>query len=141
MTNIDIIKENVNKTIDEIEKLKNQVDELKEWNSPVKIITNFKSICSFVINLVMLIELTINDIADELINFDKDQKLEAAAQLLDTYIKLPIWAEPFDNYVYKCILSTVVTMLDTFIGKKWDIEDIRSAINNPEKNNLTPSLK
>lgn len=117
---IESIVEKATEIIEKSQELKEEIDEIREWNSFSKIVANISKIVVFFESVTIAVENIYEEIKEQ---FDdstsSDDKLEAAAIVIDEIIKLPIYLELIDKYIIKMIISVVVHYLNERYGHEW----------------------
>lgn len=103
--------------VNQSKSLVEKIDELKEWDSFAKVLSNISSIVAFVTGVVVTVENVVTDFKGE--NVTGEAKLEAASQILDELIRGNIWFEIVDKYIFKIIISMVVHYLNEKYGHTW----------------------
>lgn len=95
----------------------------EKWNDLTHIssfsdaLKSFKLLFFFIKKLVYVIETVQAEFGDELMT--KEQRIEYAAEILDTLVKFTGWAgwlEAFDGIIFKFAISQVVASLDDRFG-------------------------
>lgn len=122
------LKERVNEFIEEFEGLKSSIDEASEWDTLPEIISNIGNMTSFVINVILAVELSANELMDEVEAVTSGEKLEAAAEVLDELLDLPWYLEVIDGPAFKILISFGVSMLNKYLGNDWDLDAAREAL-------------
>lgn len=123
------IKERVDTIFSEFDYLKSSVDELKEWDSVGEILTNMVKITDFVTHVVVAVELSANELIDSVegLTIQNSAKLDAAVEILDNMIKLPVYLEILDGPAIRILLSQSVTYLNKYLGHTWNLDFAREA--------------
>lgn len=129
MSNVSKIKERVDEFTRNFTALKASMDELEEWNSIDEIVQNFKKLGKFVTSIVMAVELAVDDLKADLEDLKSEEKLEAAVKVLDEKVKLPWFLEVIDGPTFRLVLSLAVFFLNGIQGDKWDMGQVRNALN------------
>lgn len=122
---VEKIKNRVDELIEEFDGLKSSIDEVSEWDSLGEIITNIGSITNFIINVVLAVEFSVKELADEIEDITGVEKREAAVQVLDELLDLPWYLEMVDGPAFEIILSIVVDMLNKYMGNDWNLDFVR----------------
>lgn len=107
------------------------MNETSEWDSAKDVIANVASLYKFVYKVVVAIEeatILILKETDEFLEIDSEDKLDAAAALVDKYLILPFYLELFDGPAIKIIISFVVTFINDKFGDVWDIVEVKKSI-------------
>lgn len=107
------------------------MNETSEWDSAKDVIANVASLYKFVYKVVVAIEeatVLILKETDEFLEIGSEDKLEAAAALVDKYLILPFYLELFDGPAIKIIISFVVTFINDKFGDVWDIVEVKKSI-------------
>ena len=120
MTTADQIKEKALAIINDSKELIKQIDELKEWDSFSEVLNNISKIVTFITGVVVTVENVVRDFIDS--NVTSDDKLEAAASIMDDFIQGNIWLEIVDKYLFKIIINTVVHYINEKYGKLWPVD-------------------
>jgi len=127
-TNVELIKEEVGKIVANAQALKDQVEEVRNWNSFSEITDNIERIFNFVMNTILVVEIAVNNLTDDVTDLKAEDKLEAAAQMLDDVVKLPWYLEAVDKLAFQFGLSLVVANLNKHYGHDWNLDFINEAI-------------
>lgn len=114
------IKEIAMDIINESKELVSEIDELKEWDSFTEILSNISKIVTFITGVVVAIENVAREFSEE--NITGDQKLDAAASIMDDFIKGNIWLEIVDKWLFRIVISVVVHYVNEKYGKLWPID-------------------
>lgn len=125
---VDRIQVRVDEVLTEYDGFKGKLDEAQEWNSLTEIISNIGTLTDFVIDVVLAVELSAREVADEFESITGAEKREAAAQLLDDLLDLPWYLEVIDGPAFEILLSVVVEMLNKYMGHDWNLDFIREAL-------------
>jgi len=120
----DTVTKKVQEIIGNYKHLKEQVNEISDWDSLSEIIRNISTIHDFIRNLIGVVEIA----ALELTNVKSDDKLNAAVVVLDKTLKLPIWLEFVDGIALKIILSLIVDVVNKEYGHKWYVDLMKKAL-------------
>ncbi len=128
ITDMERLKEEVKKLLAEGKDSFTQMDEFSEWNSLSEVISNFGVISQFINKLVLAVEVAANDMADDVEGLKSEDKVEAAAQIMDEMIALPFFLEAIDQKVFSLLISMAVEGLNVRFGKEWDLDGARDAI-------------
>ena len=127
-TNINTLKAKTQELLEEGKNTFKEMDEFSEWNSLGEIIANMGKISSFINKLVMAIEIASNDAIDDVEGFKSEDKVEAAAQLMDDMIALPFFLEAIDKKVFSLMIGMAVEGLNLRFGHDWDMDILRKAV-------------
>lgn len=114
------IKEIAMDIINESKELVSEIDELKEWDSFTEILSNISKIVTFITGVVVAIENVAREFSEE--NITGDQKLDAAASIMDDFIKGNIWLEIVDKWLFRIVISVVVHYVNEKYGKLWPVD-------------------
>lgn len=128
-----LVIDKVNQFISDFKILKDQIDDVKSWDSLPKIIENISKLRNFITNIVVTVELAVNIVKEGVDDYQKipsEEKLNIAVKILDDAIKLPFWLELFDEHILKILISLSVDYLNDRLGKDWEIKWIKEALNN-----------
>lgn len=129
MTNIvDLIKEKVNENRFEGEALMAKMDEFHEWDSLDEILENINDVRQFFVNVILDVEEVAYALLDEVGAIHGGDKLDAAVELIDSYIDLPIMLELIDGPAIKIALSMLVQTLNTKYGSDWKLDELRAKV-------------
>lgn len=129
MSNIvDLIKEKVNENRLEGTALMAQMDELQEWDSLDEILENINLIRQFFVNVILDVELVALTLLDEVEAIHGGDKLDAAVELIDEYVKFPLMIEIVDGPAIKMALSMLVDSINKKFGPDWKLDEIRARI-------------
>lgn len=120
MTTASEIKEKALAVVNDSKVLLSQIDELKEWDSFTEVLNNISKIVTFVTGVVVTVENVVRDFTDS--NVSSDDKLEAAASIMDDFIQGNIWLEIVDKYLFKIVINVVVHYINEKYGKLWPVE-------------------
>lgn len=127
-TNINALKVKTQELLEEGKNTFAEMDEFSEWNSLGEVITNMGKISSFVNKLVMAIEVAANDAFDDVEGFKAEDKIEAAAQLMDDMIALPFFLESIDKKVFSLMIGMAIEGLNVRFGSDWNMDVLRKAV-------------
>ena len=127
-TNVEVIKERTKELLEEGKNLFETMNSFSDWNSLSEIITNFSTISKFINNLVLAVEIAVNDAADDIEDLKSEDKVEAAAEIMDEMIELPFFLESIDRKVFSLMISMAVEALNTKFGKEWNLDIAREAV-------------
>jgi hypothetical protein len=106
--------------IESSKELKEQIDELSEWNGYGKVLNNIALIVSFVESVTITVENIYDEIKESFGDgTSSETKLEAAAATIDELLDFPIWLEIVDKYIIKIVISMVVHYLNERYGHEW----------------------
>lgn len=119
---VEMIVDKATKIIDDSKELKEEIDEIREWNSFSKIVQNISKIVKFFESVAISVENVYVEIKDDFAGSSGADKLEAAAIIIDEIVELPIWLELIDKYIIKIVISTVVHYLNERYGREWLLE-------------------
>lgn len=125
---IELIKERVIELLEKYDGFKSTMDEAKEWDSLQDIMINARTFTDFVIDVVLAVELSANDVVDEFEGISGSEKRKAAARILDDLIDLPWYLEVIDGPAFEIMLSLIVEMLNKYMGHDWNLNFIREAL-------------
>lgn len=114
------IKEKALAVVNDSKVLLSQIDELKEWDSFTEVLNNISKIVAFVTGVVVTVENVVRDFTDS--NVTSDDKLEAAASIMDDFIQGNIWLEIVDKYLFKIMINVVVHYINDKYGKLWPVD-------------------
>lgn len=131
--NVKVLTKRVKKIISEARIVFDQMDEAKEWDTMGEVLRNINLLYEFAKNVIMAVEIAATELSRSFGQFTSADKLEAAAQMLDDWIRLPFFMEPFDKHIFRMLLSVIVTQLNEWVGKKWDVQLMWKAIHNNDK--------
>lgn len=120
MTTASEIKEKALAIVNDSKILLSQIDELKEWDSFTEVLNNISKIVTFVTGVVVTVENVVRDFTD--LNVSSDDKLEAAASIMDDFIQGNIWLEIVDKYLFKIVINIVVHYINDKYGKLWPVD-------------------
>lgn len=120
MTTASEIKEKALAVVNDSKVLLSQIDELKEWDSFTEVLNNISKIVTFVTGVVVTVENVVRDFTDS--NVSSDDKLEAAASIMDDFIQGNIWLEIVDKYLFKIVINVVVHYINDKYGKLWPVD-------------------
>lgn len=120
MTTASEIKEKALAVVNDSKVLLSQIDELKEWDSFTEVLNNISKIVAFVTGVVVTVENVVRDFTDS--NVSSDDKLEAAASIMDDFIQGNIWLEIVDKYLFKIVINVVVHYINDKYGKLWPVD-------------------
>lgn len=120
MTTASEIKEKALDIVNESKVLLSQIDELQEWDSFTEVLNNISKIVAFVTGVVVTVENVVRDFTDS--NVSGDDKLEAAASIMDDFIQGNIWLEIVDKYLFKIVINIVVHYINEKYGKLWPVD-------------------
>lgn len=120
MTTASEIKEKALDIVNESKVLLSQIDELKEWDSFTEVLNNISKIVTFATGVVVTVENVVRDFTDS--NVSGDDKLEAAASIMDDFIQGNIWLEIVDKYLFKIVINIVVHYINEKYGKLWPVD-------------------
>jgi uncharacterized protein YukE len=119
------LKERAEEILSEVDEIKEQMDQLKKWDSASAYIDNIKTVNRIVDKVIAAVEIASNevksfiDVVDTMQSADKSKtKLDTAIALLDDFIKLPFYLEWADDFALKFIVSSTVEMYNKFIEEK-----------------------
>ncbi len=129
-TNVENLKAKTQELLEEGKNTFKEMDEFSEWNSLGEIVVNMGKISSFINKLVMAVEIAANDAFDDAEGFKSEDKVEAAAQLMDDMIELPFFLEAIDKKVFSLMISMAVEGLNTRFGHEWDMSVLRKSVKN-----------
>jgi hypothetical protein len=127
-TNVEVIKEKTKELLEEGKNLFETMDSFSDWNSLSEIITNFSTISKFINNLVLAVEIAVDDASDDIEELKSEEKVEAAAELMDDMIQLPFFLESIDKKVFSLMISMAVEGLNVKFGKEWNLDVARKAV-------------
>ena len=127
-TNVEVIKERTKELLEEGKNLFETMNSFSDWNSLSEIITNFSTISKFINNLVLAVEIAVNDAADDIEDLKSEDKVEAAAEIMDEMIELPFFLESIDRKVFSLMISMAVEALNTKFGKEWNLDIAREVV-------------
>lgn len=116
---IEMIKERAMVLMSEAGMLRETMDEMSEWNSVGEIITNVKSVHKYLVRVVRFIQQAAKELGEEFET--SENKLEAAASIVDDMLDLPFYLEMIDGPVIKVVLSLVVSFVKDKYGD-WDFD-------------------
>lgn len=128
MSNALILKERALTIINESKTVLEQLNKFEDWNSLIDIISNIKTLTKFSYNLVSIIEISVDDMANELTDLQSEDKLDAAVFILDDALKLGWAAEIVDGMIIKIIIKYAVDTLNNLLGNDWNIDRIKQAL-------------
>ena len=127
-TNIELIAEKAKELLSQAKENFESMNELKEWDSLGEIITNVGKISAFLTNLVGAVEVATNDLEGTLEDLTSEDKLKAAAVVLDELIELPWFVEKVDGFVFEMLISVCVDWLNKAMKGNWNLDKIRDAL-------------
>ena len=129
-TNVEVLKERTNGLLSDAKGMVEQMNEISEWDSITDMITNVGTLSSFVQRVITAVELTANDAIDDLEDLKSQDKLDAAASVIDDAIDLPWWLEKIDGPIINMVISLCVNFINTKYGNEWDLDAARDAVKN-----------
>lgn len=128
MSVVELIKAKVAENQFEGEALLAQMDTIAEWDSLDEVIENIHALRQFCINVVLDVEEVCMVLLDEVDGIRSGEKLDAAVEIIDDYIKLPFYAELFDGTAIRLVISMMVDVLNTKYGKDWKLNELRQKV-------------
>ncbi len=129
-TNVDILKERATTLLREGKGVLEQMNEISEWGSLGDMIKNVSTLSAYVQNVVMAVEVTTSEAIDDIEDLKSEDKLEAAAVIIDDAIKLPWWLEKIDGPIINLVISLAVDYINKKYGNEWNLDAARDAIKN-----------
>ena len=130
---VEIIKGRVDELLLKFDSLKQSIDEAQEWNSVNKVLLNIENVSKFIVEVILAVEISVNDLVDQLGDVSSFEKLEAAIELLDQWVNLPWYLDIIDKAVFKIIVSFGVTLLNRFFGHEWDLQAAEQSLTSVSK--------
>lgn len=125
---VDRIKERVNELLKKYNGFKSNIDEVKDWNSFNEIVRNVGILTDFMVDIVMAVELSVYELADEIVDISSAEKRLAAAQFLDSLVNLPWYLEIIDGPAFEIMISIVVEMLNKYMGHDWNLNFMHESL-------------
>ena len=110
--------------------LKESMDDIHEWNTPAEIIVHIVDILDFIINLILVIELSTNEMIDSFFDIKSSEKLTVAVEIIDRIIILPWYLELVDGFIFRILISIVVSLMNKWFGNSWDMVIAKTVIYN-----------
>ncbi|MFW6312187.1 MAG: hypothetical protein ACOC1K_08150 [Nanoarchaeota archaeon] len=128
--NVERIKERLKELASSFDKLRQEMSDLSNWNSLSEIISNIGKINEFITNVVLMVQITSEELEAKYGKMSSDEKLEAAVSFLDDQVKLPIWLEVIDGPAFKLLISLAVDWINEMLGKSWNLQEAKSNLEN-----------
>jgi len=128
-TNVEKIRAEMDRLMDQYSGFSQKMDSIDRWNSLGKVLNNLESISLFAIDVILLVELAVNSIVSDLEDLKSDDKLEAAATMLDDAVDfkgLSKILEAVDKSIFKIIITGMVRVLNDSYGHDWGLGNIRN---------------
>jgi len=97
-----------------------QTGDIRAWNKPGNVIFNVGASSQ----AIGIITNGLKDVFHVLDTQNEDQVISTIAEVLDEYIKLPIWMEPFDKVVFEKVLKFVVS----FLKNKFNVPSLEQLV-------------
>lgn len=116
-----IVKEAL-KVVKNTKVLIKEIDEINEWNSYSKALMNIGKFVSFVEGIVITVENVFHAVKKEITYDSGAVKLDAAVEIIDDMISLPLWLELVDEYIIKIVISIVVHYINDKYGHDWKLK-------------------
>ncbi len=117
--------------LDEAGVVAQSMNEKTEWDSTAEIVANVVSLYKFVSKVVVCIEEAAGILMIEVEEFksiSSEDKLDAAAAIVDQYLSLPFYLELIDGPAIKILISFVVTFLNDKFGDVWNITEVKKTM-------------
>jgi len=110
--------------------LQDSMDDIHEWDTPAEIIIHIVDISDFIINLILVIELSANEMIDSFFDIKSSEKLTAAVKIIDKIVILPWYLELVDGFIFRILISIVVSLMNKWFGNEWDMVIAKTVIYN-----------
>lgn len=125
---VELIKSKVAENQYEGEALISQMDTIAEWDSIEEVISNINAVRQFCVNVILDVEDVCVALIDEVDGIRSGEKLDAAVEIVDDYIKLPFYAELIDGVAIRLLISFMVDILNAKFGKDWKLNELRQKV-------------
>ena len=122
---VNVLKENALQLLKEGEDILVQMDEISEWKNIKDILDNITTASDFIIKVISSVEIAANDLFDEAESFKSEDKLKAAADILDEYLKFGWLLEMVDGPILEVMLSLCVSFMNKTFGDNWNLDVVR----------------
>lgn len=99
--------------------------QIQDWSDLSDWIDNFKILYKFCKQIVATVSLASDLVVDSV---ESDVKLEAAVQILDDAMRLPIYVELFDGPLIRIMIKFAVCSLNDKFGHGWKEKDLKELV-------------
>ncbi len=127
-TNVEFLKEEVEKLKDQFVGLKKQLKDGEKWDSVSEVISNIDFIGDFIIDVILAVEIATSNVITDIEGLKSEDKLNAAVAFLDDNLKFPWYLEIIDGPVFKMALSLGVYFLNKRYGSNWNLDIAKEAL-------------
>jgi uncharacterized protein YcbX len=125
---IEALKKRALEIIEEARSTFKEIDEAKEWKGITSFITNMKKVVKLTVKVVSAIEVAYHEVSVVVTGLTSENKLDAAVQILDDVVKLPMYLEWMDQIILKTVISSVVEMINFSDSGKLSLDKAKAIL-------------